>query len=451
MSRPGAPAWPLVACLALSLPAAAGEPEWPGFRGPRARGVAAGGAAVVWDVPEGRGVLWKTRVPGLGHSSPVVAGDLVCVTSAISGRPDAALRVGLYGDISPVSDDSEHEFKVYCLDRSTGAVRFERTAVKAVPRIKRHTKSTHASSTMAADATRLFALFGSEGLHAYDHSGKLLWKRDLGVLDAGFFKVPEAQWGFASSPVIHEGRLVVQADVQKGSFVAAFDAASGRELWRTPRADVPTWSTPTVHDGSGRAQVAVNGFKHIGGYDLATGREIWRMTGGGDIPVPTPVVAHGLIFLTNAHGGAAPIFAVREAARGDVSLADGASSNEHVAWSQGRDGAYMQTPLVHDDVLYVCRDNGALGAYDARSGERLYQQRLGDGRTGFSASAVAAGGRLYYTSEEGDVHVVRAGRQFELLGVNRLGEVAMATPAIVDGVLYFRTRDHVLAIGEPRR
>jgi outer membrane protein assembly factor BamB len=155
------------------------------------------------------------------------------------------------------------------------------------------------------------------------------------------------------------------------------------------------------------------------------------------------------MFFTNSHGGAAPVFAVKESASGDISLAEGQTSNEHVAWSVGRDGAYMQTPLLYGNQLYVCRDNGLLSVYDAKTGTRLYQQRLGDGSTGFSASAVAADGTLYYSSEEGDVHVVKAGPQFELLGTNRMGEVTMATPAIVNGVMFFRTRDHVVAIGRP--
>jgi outer membrane protein assembly factor BamB len=433
--------------LAAASAAAAAPPEWPGFRGKAALGLSKTPAPLKWDVVAGQNVLWKTRIPGLGHSSPVVAGDLVCVTTALSGRPDASLRVGLYGDIKPVEDDSAHEWKVYCLDGKTGAVRFQQTAAKGVPKVKRHTKSTHASATMAADEQHLVAMFGSEGLYAFDHKGKLLWKKDLGILDAGFFRVPDAQWGFASSPVIHEGTLLIQADVQKDSFLAAFDVKTGRELWRTPRADVPTWSTPTVHVGGGRAQVLVNGFKHIGGYDLATGKELWRMKGGGDIPVPTPITGHGLMFFTNAHGGAAPVFAVKETASGDISLAEGQTSNEHVAWSVARDGAYMQTPLLYDGQLYVCRDNGLLSVYDAKTGNRLYQQRLGDGSTGFSASAVAADGKLYYSSEEGDIHVVKAGPQFELLGTNKMGEVTMATPAIVNGVMFFRTRDHVVAIG----
>jgi outer membrane protein assembly factor BamB len=292
--------------------------DWPQFRGIRASGIAEGHPTPTrWDVAAGRGVVWKTPVPGLGLSSPIVWGDLVCLTTSLSGKKDADLKVGLYGDIEPVQDDSMHEWRVYCLDKKSGAVKWQQTVHKGVPKIKRHTKATHANSTLATDGERLIAFFGSEGLYAYDLTGKLLWKKDLGVLDAGFFMVPEAQWETGSSPVIHDGIVVVQADVQKDSFLAAFDVRDGREIWRTTRSDVPTWGTPTVHTVKGQPQVIVNGFRHIGAYDFNTGKEIWKLTGGGDIPIPTPVVHDGLVFITNAHGRGAPVYAVRETATGD--------------------------------------------------------------------------------------------------------------------------------------
>jgi outer membrane protein assembly factor BamB len=291
------------------------------------------------------------------------------------------------------------------------------------------------------------AFFGSEGLYCYDMEGTLLWKKDFGPLDAAFFVAPDAQWGFASSPVIHDGVVYIQCDVLNDPFLAAFDLETGDQIWRTPRDDVPTWSTPTVHEKGDRTFLLVNGWKHAGGYDARTGEEIWRLSGGGDIPVPGPVVAHDLVFITNAHGSDAPIYAIRLDARGDISLGDGATSNEHVTWSVPRGGAYMQTPLVYDSYLYNCRDNGVLSVYDARSGNRMYQQRLGGGGGGFTASPVAADGKVYFTSEEGDVYVVKAGPEYELLATNPLGEVTMATPALSEGTLYFRTRTHLLAIG----
>jgi outer membrane protein assembly factor BamB len=421
--------------------------DWPSFRGIAARGIGDGRPTpTTWNVSTGQGVKWKTAIAGLGHSSPIVWGDLVCVATATS-EGEQSLKVGLYGDIAPVNDTTGKAWKVICLDKQSGKLAWERELHRGVPAVKRHTKATHANSTLATDGERIVAFLGSEGLHALDMKGRPVWKKDFGVLESGFFMFPAAQWGFASSPIIHDGLVIVQADVFKGSFVAAFDAKTGKEIWRTPRADVPTWSTPTFYTGPGPAQVVVNGWKHIGGYGLKTGKELWKLTGGGDIPVPTPIVAHGLIFITNAHGPASPVYAIKPTATGDISLAADARTNEHIAWSQNREGAYMQTPLVYGDYLYVCRDNGVLSVYDAKTGERKYQQRLADGKTGFTASGIAANEKIYYTSEEGGVYVIKAGPAYELVAENSLGEIAMATPAVSEGVLFFRTKGHLIAIG----
>ena len=425
------------------------DSHWPGFRGPQASGVAEGHPTpTTWSIEERNNVKWRVSVPGLAHSSPIIWGDSIFLTTSISESDDKELRVGLYGDIEPVKDESVHRWCVYRINRSNGEILWEQTAHEGQPKIKRHPKSTHANPTPATDGRRVVAFFGSEGLYCYDFSGKLLWKKDLGILDSAFFVAPTAQWGFASSPVIYDNKVFVQCDVLNGSFVAAFDLADGREMWRTPREDVPTWSTPTVYAAGDQLLLLVNGWKHIGGYDARTGQEIWRLTGGGDIPVPTPVVAHGLVFITHAHGPGSPIFAVKLGAKGDISLAKGERSNEFIAWSIERGGAYMQTPLVYGDYLYSCRDNGVLSCFNARTGKRIYQERLGRGASGFSASPVAADGKLYFTSETGDVYVIKAGPEFESLAINSLDEVAMATPAIARGALYFRTRSHLVAISE---
>ena len=421
--------------------------DWPSFRGIRGAGVAEGfKTATSWDVPKNQGVRWKTAIEGLGHASPIVWGNRVCVATAISGKPDAGLKIGLYGAIASVTDDTVHTWKLICLDKKSGKVLVDRTIHSGVPVIKRHLKSTHANTTLATDGTHLVAMLGSEGLHTFDLNGKLIWKKDLGVLDSGFYMVPAAQWEFSSSPIIHEGVIVIQADVQKDSFLAAFDVKTGKELWRTPRQDVPTFGTPTVHDVGGRTQILVNGWKHMGAYDFKTGQEIWRLGGGGDIPVPTPIVGHGLVYITNSHGGRSPIFAIRESARGQLALAASETSNEHIAWSHPSDGAYMITPVLYDGILYVCRNNGTITALDAKTGERIYQQRVAAATTPFTASIVAADGKLYFTSEEGDVYVVKAGRTFELLSTNPLGDIGMATPAISEGVIYFRTAKTMIAV-----
>ncbi|MEM8932327.1 MAG: PQQ-binding-like beta-propeller repeat protein, partial [Acidobacteriota bacterium] len=426
-------------------PILADDANWPQFRGHQARGVATTPVPTTWNVETGDNIRWKTPIPGLGLSSPVVWGKTVILTTARSGSGTHDVRTGLYGDIAPVNDTSPHRYQVLAIDTETGEIRWQRTAHTGVPQIKRHTKSSHANPTPATDGERVVAFFGSEGLYAYSMDGERQWKVDLGTLDSGFFMVPDAQWGFASSPVLHDGRVIVQCDIQKGSFIAALDARSGDLVWKTERDEVPTWSTPTVADG----RVLANGWKHIGAYDLATGEAVWWLAGGGDIPVPTPIVQDGLAFFTNAHGPGSPILAIQHGtAKGDLSTPDDLYSHEQIAWAVPRGGAYMQTPILVGEHLYVCRDNGALSCYVAKTGERLYQERLAKGRTGFTASAVAAADHIYYTAESGEVVVVKAGPAFEVVARNELGEEAMATPAIADGTLYMRTFGHLLAIGE---
>ncbi len=436
--------------------APAREIHWPSFRGPGGGGVVEGfSLPVTWNADDSDGkkqenIRWKTPVQGLGHSSPVIWGNRIFLTSSISGQEKPELKVGLYGDIAPVKDETEHQWLLYCLDKKTGKILWQRVVHKGVPRVQRHPKSTHANPSVATDGKHVVAFFGSEGLFCYDMNGRMLWKKDLGVLDSGFFMVPTAQWGFASSPVIFDNRVIVQCDVQKGSFLASFDVKTGIEIWRTARADVPTWGTPAVHRDGDRTQIIVNGYRHIGGYDFQTGKELWKLTGGGDIPVPTPVVSHGLIFITNSHGRMSPIYAIRVTASGDISLKEQETSNEHIAWFERRNGAYMPTPVVYGDYLYVLRDHGVLGCYEAKTGKLIYQERIGTGRTGFTASSVASDGKVFFTSEEGEIIVVKAGPRFEVLARNAMGEVCMATPAISEGTLFFRTQGHLVAVGEKR-
>jgi outer membrane protein assembly factor BamB len=197
----------------------------------------------------------------------------------------------------------------------------------------------------------------------------------------------------------------------------------------------------------GTTQILVNGWHHTGAYDFKTGKEIWKLDGGGDIPVPTPIAGHGLVFITNAHGGPPPVYAIRETATGTINLKAGAPASPHLAWSVPSDGSYMATPVLYGDLLYVCKWNGGLVAFDAKSGEKAYTLRLGDGQTAFTASVVAGDGKIYFTGEDGDVYVVKAGRTFEQIAKNPLGEVVMATPAISSGVIYFRTQKNIVAIG----
>ena len=444
----------LVLLAAFPIPVLAGDcltpDDWPQFRGRNALGVADGPAPPLhWETSTSANVAWKTAIPGLGLGSPIVCQGRVFIVTAVGAEKNPSLKTGLYGDVESVADEGPQRWELYCLSRSTGRICWKRTLHSGVPRIKRHTKASHANSTPATDGRYVVVNLGSEGLYCLDLCGRLRWKRRLGVLDSGYYRAPDAQWGFGSSPIIYRHMAIVQADVQKDSFLAAFDLCSGREVWRIGRTDVPTWSTPAVVNGPRRPELVVNGYRHAGGYDPWTGRELWKISKGGDIPVPTPISAHGLIYLSSSHGANRPLRAIRPGASGDITPEDGAGSSEHVAWSLPRDGIYMQTPLVYGPHLYACRNNGVLSCYDARTGERLYRERLGGG-TGFTASPVAAAGRIYFTNEDGDVFIVRAGAEYELLAANSMNEQCLATPAITNGMLVVRTKNSVYGISEGR-
>jgi outer membrane protein assembly factor BamB len=432
-----------------AAPSGQGDTNWPSYHGPRGSGQAEGFATPEnWNITNGQNIRWKTSLPGLGLSAPVIWGNHLYLTTAVANEGGQKLKIGLYGDIGAAADDGEQQWRVLCLDKASGRVLWEKTAHTGRPKIKRHTKASHANATVATDGPHVVAHFGSEGLYCYDTDGALLWKKDFGVLDSGYYAVPSAQWGYGNSPVIHDGRLIIQCDVQTNSFIAAYDLQDGRELWRTPRAEGPSWCTPTVAEWNGRVQIVCNGYHVHAGYEFATGRELWRFRKGGDIPVPTPVVGHGLAFLTSAHGRLSPIYAVRLSAEGDVTLPDGATTNAHIAWSVPRGGSYLQTPVLVGDELYLCNDLGILSCYDARTGRRHYQERLTAGGIGFTASPVAADGKIYCTAENGQVYVAALGTEFERLAKNSLGDNCLTTPALSAGTLYFRTQGQLIAVAE---
>lgn len=424
------------------------ETNWPSFRGLNARGFSDGRPTpVTWNIESKKNIEWKTAIPGLAHSSPIIWGNRIFITTAVSENENPVLDTELKGNINPVEGETSHQWKVYCLDKKTGKILWEKTAHEGVPKVKRHPMATHANSTAATDGEYVVAFFGSEGLYCYTMDGKLVWKKDFGILESAFFSVPTAQWGFASSPVIHDGVVVVQCDALNTAFLAALDIKSGKELWRTPREDYPTWSTPTIYVGEQSTQIIVNGFKHIGGYDFQTGKEIWKINGGGDIPIPTPVVADNLVYINSAHGRMSPIYAIKLDAEGDISLEDETTSNENIVWSVRRGGAYIQTPLIYGDYLYNLNWNGSLSCFNAKTGEQVYREQLGK-MTAFAASPVAAAGKLYFCSQDGDVYVVKAGPNFEILATNSMNDENLATPAISDGKLYFRTHHYLVAVAE---
>jgi outer membrane protein assembly factor BamB len=296
----------------------------------------------------------------------------------------------------------------------------------------------------------VIASFGSEGLYAYDFDGALLWSRDLGVLNAGWFYDPDYEWGVGSSPIIWKNLVIVQCDIQKDSFIAAFDVATGQPVWHTSREEIPSWSTPTIFEVDGHPELVTQATTFIRGYDPATGKELWRLSGNSEVAIPTPIVGAGLIIVTNGYRSVQPIFAIKPGASGDITLQGEATTNAAIAWSMKHGGPYIPTPVIYNGQLYVCQTNGVVVTYDVTTGKRVYQQRLGESGGSFSASPVAADGKIYFPSEDGDVFVVKAGPAYEALATNMMGEIVMATPAISDGVIFIRGIRHVFAIGAAR-
>lgn len=422
--------------------------QWSVYRGPQSSGFL-NNANIPdnWDVESSQNIKWKIDVPGLALSGPVIWGDDLFLTTAISDSDTSGLRTGIYGDGEPVKDNSVHDFKVYRFNKHTGKLIWERTSYSGVPEVGRHPKATHANCTPVTDGKYVVAFFGSEGLYCYDFDGNLQWDIDFGRLDAGAFNADWAEWEFASSPIIYKGVVIVQCDVRGESFVAAINAKTGKEIWRKERDEHPTWCTPNIYQYNGKDYVVLNGFKHRGAYDFITGEEIWKMSGGGDVPVPTPVIGEDLIYFNSAHGGLSPIYAVKKSAKGDITLKDGASSNESVQWSIERGASYMHSLLLYDGYLYNMRWNGQLSCFDPLTGEQIYREKIGKAES-FIASPVAADGRIYIPSDEGIVYTVQAGKEFKIINETSLGEICMVVPAITDGMIIFRTMTQLIAVGK---
>jgi len=421
--------------------------NWPGFRGPNASGVADGKpTAVTWNATTGQNVAWKAPVAGIAVSSPIVWGDRVFVSTAISGDATQGIRTGQYGDVEPVADASKHSWHLIALDKSSGKVLWDRVAYEGIPKTKRHPKSSQASATPVTNGRQVIVSFGSEGLYAFDLDGKLLWKKDLGVLNSGWFFDPDYEWGIGSSPIVYKNMVIVQCDIQRNSFIAAFDAATGKEVWRTERDEIPSWSTPTIFESNGKAELVTQATTFTRGYNPDTGAELWKYSGNSEIAIPTPIVGPGFVVITNGYRGVQPIFALKPGATGDITLKGDDTKGASFAWSTKRGGPYIPTPVIYGDQLYVLVNAGILTTYKIATGEQIYQKRLGGTGGSFSASPVAADGKIYCTSEDGDVFVIKAGPEYQELAKNSMGEVIMASPAISDGLLIFRGLKNVIAI-----
>jgi outer membrane protein assembly factor BamB len=440
----------LLLLLTVSLCLGLRAENWPGFRGPGARGVAESTKLPVrWNVATGENIAWKTEIPGLGLSSPVIWNNLIFVTSAVSLNPNMVFEAKLKGERDDRQDREEQEFRVLAIDKRTGKTVWNQLAVKSKPRVLRHPHNSYASPTVVTDGKFVVAFFGSEGLYCYDLKGKLQWKNDLGVLDQGAFDVPDYQWGTAASPALWNGKVYMQVDMHKDSFVSALDAATGREVWRTARPDSkPSWSTPTIVAGKTRTELITNGVEHIRSYDAETGKELWRLKGTSMISVPTPFTANGLLYVfTGYFRYMRRAYAIRpEQANGDIT----GSKDGAIAWMR-EESPYLSTPVISGKYIYAYGNRGAgiMTVYDALTGATVYQKRMGAG-TGASASMIAAGNNhVYAVNEDGEVYVIQSGDrggEYVELGMNKMDEPVMATPAASEDTLYIRGVRHLFAI-----
>lgn len=420
--------------------------DWPAFRGVGAKGIADGfDTAVRWDAtnPDDKSILWKSAVPGLGHSCPTVVGNRIFVATAVSDGEEIQLQIGRSGNTDAAEDKGEQSWVVLCYDKLSGKELWRQTAHTGIPKATRHAKASHANTTVAVDGDNVVAFFGSEGLFCYDLSGKLKWKKDLGVVDVSKYGIG---WGYGSSPSIHNDHIVLVCDAPDNPFVTAVSLTDGEEIWRLSRKDdcERSWGTPLIHEVDGRAQVVVNGWPWIVTYDLKTGEEIWRIKGGGDNPIPSPFIVNDRIYLTNAHGGPSPVIAVRTDASGNLTDAE-SPETAGLDWRIEKGGSYMSTPVVVGDYIYLGNTNGVLRCFNAKNGDKIYEERLDSGAYVVS-SLVAANDKIYCAAEDGTVYVIAAGPEFKVLAKNALGEVCLATPAISEGTLYFRTAHSLMAI-----
>jgi outer membrane protein assembly factor BamB len=300
------------------------------------------------------------------------------------------------------------------------------------------------------DGRIVVAWFGSEGVYAYDVNGKFLWKVNMGRVDMGAYDIPTYEWGPASSPIIWKDLVILQCDTQTDSFIIAFNANTGKAVWKTKRDEIPSWGTPTVAATSKGEELIANASNFIRGYDPRTGKELWRLGRSSKITAPTPIFSDDMLVVVSGRGPERPIFVVKAGARGDLTLPEGKTSSDTVVWSRTGRGSYMPTPLIYNGILYVLANNGTFDAYNLKTGDEIYRQRLPLVGSGFSASPIASDGKIYLSNEDGEILVISAGEKFNHIATNSMGELLMATPALSEGVMYVRSAESLFAVGRKK-
>lgn len=422
-----------VALVALLSSTPIHAENWPQFRGPGSRGVSSEiGLPVTWNATSN--VAWKAALPGPGHSSPIVWDDRIFLTAFRRGPGGTNSAVRSIMNVFAQGVSVKGELLVLSLDRATGKVLWERKLpLDAIEEV--HPTNSPASPTPVTDGEYIYAYFGSFGLVAFDFDGRKIWERRLGPFPN--------EWGSASSPIIYGNSLILACDTDGEDFLLAVDKTTGKTLWRTPRQARRSWPVPMIWNADGRDQLVVSGSERVTAYDPSNGRQIWTVGGLTTWVVPTPVAAHGLLFVASNGPGGNITMAIKPGGRGDI-------TNTHVAWRYERASPYNSSPIVVGDYLYTVKNGGVMTCLNAQTGKLAWQERLPAGGD-YYASPVAAEGRLYVVSEDGEVTVVAAKPRFEVIATSSMDERTLASPAVSNGQIFIRTDSQLWAIGKAHR
>jgi len=410
--------------------------DWARWRGPSENGMARGDAPTEWS--DTKNVAWRTPIPGRGFASPVLWGDRIFVTMAVptgSAAAEAAPQGGGRGAGGGSGAGREHRFVVLCLDRNSGKVLWERVATVATPHEGHHNRyGSFASNSPITDGKHVYAFFGSRGLYTYTLDGKLVWTKEFPALRI------RSAFGEGSAATLDGDTLYVAQDHEGDSFLLALDRNTGKEIWRVSRDEGSAWSQPVMLTHNGRKQLVVAASNRVRAYDPATGKVIWECAGLGSNVIPSPVAAGGLVFVMSGHRSPSAL-AIRLGREGDLTGTDA------IVWANDRGNSYTPSPVLHDNKLYFVSDNGLLSCLDLRTGEAHYRQQRLPKPYNFKASPVGANGKLYLSTEDGDVVVVKMGETFEVLATNSLTDQSfIASPAMVGGSLYPRSREALYRI-----
>ena len=434
-------AFALYSAVGRSAPAAENWPQW---RGPDGRGVATGSYPDEWTAE--KNVAWKTPVEGTGHSSPVIWGEKLFITTSIRGGPSGHSAPDHLGyDLkpgyrNPDSEEADHNYtlKVLAYDTKSGKLLWERTAYDGIMWDDRHKKNTYASPTIATDGSALYAFFEAPGLYAYDLNGNLLWKASLGNIAKGGM-------GPGTSPLLWEGLVILQIDQEMGagSAIVALDKKTGKQVWRTERTTRRSWGTPIVVNAGSRTELMATGAELIAGYDPRTGKELWRAKGLENHPIPSAVAGHGLVFFSAGYPRKR-VLAVRPGGNGDI------TDSPAIAWRYDKGTAYTASPVLHGDYLYLMSDAGLITCLDARSGAVHYEGGRPPAPGSYRSSLVAFADKVLQTSEDGDTFVIKAGPEHQVLRSNTVGEPVWASLGFANGTIYIRGSKHLFAIRSGR-